>query len=406
MHRGWDIDGDGIEEPYVITVDYETRQVLRITDRRYYDWQGRVQTIEYFTKYGLLPNPEGFYDLGFGILITGLNEAGNAIINEVVDAGHLANVQGGFISRRSGIKRGKLTFKRGEFQEIDTYVDDLKKAIFTFDFKGPNQTLYAVLGLIYEYSKLVSSISETMTGQLPASDTPATTVMALIEEGRKVFSTIHKRLHRSFKKELSKLFRLNSIFLDEKLYFMVLGDAAQPQRDPATGQPIMEQIGKTDFANTIDVVPVSDPTIISRAEKVLKAQQAYQLTLSSPLTSSNINAIYVAQKALYEALELPNVAELLQPPGPPPDMTPEDENADMLREKPAHALMQQDHMHHIGIHDEMTNSAYGEQMSPAAKKLSESHRREHISFQYRLDAAAAQQNAMAMQAMAAAGRLR
>lgn len=381
QHRGWDLDGDGIEEPYVITVDYATRKVWRITDRRFADWKGDIQTIEYFTKYDLIPDPEHFYGLGFGILLTGINEAANEIVNEVIDAGHLANMQGGFISRRSGIKRGSLTFKRGEFKEVDTYIDDLKKAIFSFDFKGPNQTLYAVLGLLYEYSKLVSSVSETMTGQLPASDTPASTVMALIEEGRKVFSSIHKRIHRAFKKELSKLFRLNSIFLDERTYFLLIGTDRIPVMDE-NGRTIEIPIGRSDFTNKIDVIPVSDPMITSRAEKVMKAQTAYQLTLTSPLTASNQNAIFEAQKALYEALEIPNWSSILQPPPPPPDLSPEDENAQMIQEKPVTALPHQDHLHHIGVHDQFVNGEFGMELSPTTKQLLQQHRQQHLAGLY------------------------
>jgi hypothetical protein len=381
QHRWWDLDGDGLAEPVVITVDYESQMVVRITDRRYYDWQGNMQTLEYFTHYYLIPNPEGFYGLGFGILLSGLNEAANEIVNEVIDAGHLANMQGGFITRRSGIKRGSLLFKRGEFKEVETYVDDLKKAIYSFDFKGPNQTLYAVLGLLFEYSKLVSSVSETMTGQLPASDTPATTVMALIEEGRKVFSTIHKRIHKSFKRELHKLFRLNSIFLDEQRYFMVLGDNQQPLIGP-DGRPVQEQIGRSDFSNNIDVIPVSDPNIVSRAEKILKAQQTYELTLSSPITGRNGDAITKAQRRLYEALEVSNIDELLLPPGPPPDISPEEENAGIIQQSPATALPHQDHQYHMATHEELVNGPFAEELTPEAKKLLQQHIQQHVAFMY------------------------
>jgi len=254
QHRGWDIDGDGIEEPYAITIDYETGKVLRIVSNVEGD-----EEIEYFTEYTFFPNPEGGYGLGFTTLILGLNEAANTIVNEVIDAGSLANLQGGFYLGKSGLKGKDLKFSQGEYKKIDAFVDDIRKAMFTHEFKGPNQTLYAVLGLLFDFSKLVSSISETMTGQMPASDTPATTVLALIEEGRKVFSTIHKRIHRSFKKELAKLYRLNSLYLDEQKYFKVLGIKNIPD-----GQPV--PIGRVDYASTYDIIPVSDPNITSRAE--------------------------------------------------------------------------------------------------------------------------------------------
>ena len=375
QHRGWDLDGDGIEEPYVITVDYETRKVLRITDRRYKDSLGREKIIEYFTHYVFIPNPLGFYGYGFGTLLRGLNAAANTIVNEVIDAGSLANLQGGFVSKRSGIKKGSLTFSRGEYKEVDAYIDDVRKAIYNFDFKGPNQTLYSVLGLLYEYSKLVASVSETMTGQLPASDTPATTVLALIEEGRKVFSSIHKRIHRSFKQELKKLYRLNSIYLNEVEYFRILGDKNIPQGDST-------KIGKADFIDTLDIIPVSDPNITSRAEKILKAQQVKQEIMSNPLTSNNEKAIYVATRKLFEALDVQNIDELFPPPPEPQDIPPIEENSMIITEKTPTPLPQQDHAEHIQVHTNLGEGAFGSQLSPQAKNILEYHIKEHLGMLY------------------------
>lgn len=373
QHREWDVNGDGIAEPVVITVDLLDKKVLRITNRTSYDDTGKEQTIEYFTKYGFFPNPEGFYDLGFGTLIRGLNESANTIVNEVIDAGSLANLQGGFISKRSGMKKGDLKFKMGVYQEVDMRVDDMQKAIYSFNFRGPNQTLYAVLGLLYEYSKLVSSISETMTGQLPASDTPASTVLALIEEGRKVFSSIHKRIHRAFKQELKKVYRLNGIFLNEKEYFKALGDNNVPQGDTL-------QAGRADFIGTLDVIPVSDPNITSTAEKIMKAEQA--LKNVTQFDGGNAQALFNARKRFFEALEVPNISELLVPPPPPPDLAPEEENAAMIAERPATVLPQQDHMHHLEVLEDLISGAYAGQLTSTAKKLVERHRLDHVAAHY------------------------
>lgn len=375
QHRNWDLDGDGIAEPYVITVDSETQKVLKITDRTFVDVFGRELIIEYFTHYIFIPNPEGFYALGFGAFLQGLNEAANTIVNEVIDAGSLANLQGGFVSKRSGLKKGDLKFKIGEWKEVDTYLDDMRKAIYSFDFKGPNETLYAVLGLLYEYSKLVSSISETMTGQLPASDTPASTVLALIEEGRKVFSAIFRRIHSSFKRELKKIQRLNSVFLDDRVYFKILGDRNLP-----TGPEMA--VGRADFASRLDVIPVSDPAITSRAEKVMKAQAIRDDIRGNPRTASDPMADYIATKRFYEALEIPNVDEVLKPPGPPPDVPPEEENATMFLEKPAVVLPEQDHYKHMKVHEDFMNGAFSGEMSPQAKSVIERHLKEHIAALY------------------------
>ena len=375
QHRGWDLDGDGVNEPYIITVDFETEKVIRVIKRSYEDSLGNAKVTDYFTYYGFIPNPEGFYHLGFGSLLRGLNESANTIVNEVIDAGSLANRQGGFVSKRSGIKKGTIKFRMGEFQEVDAYVDDINKAIYNFNFKGPNDTLYAVLGLLYEYGKLVTSVSETMTGQLPSSDTPATTVMALIEEGRKVFSAIHKRIHRSFKKELRKIYHLNSIYLPENIYFKVLGDNNIPS-GPS------EQVGRADFLDIYDVIPVSDPNITSRAEKVLKAKELLTDVRANPLTVNDQKANYIATKRYYEALDIPGIAEVLKEPGPPLDIPQEEEIAQMMMERPVEVLPQQDHLQHLRILENFINGVFFSDISPRTNDLVAGHEKAHKAQLY------------------------
>lgn len=374
QHREWDINKDGIAEDVIIYVDYETEKVVRIIHNEYKDEYEESQKINTFTEYGFLPNPNGFYPIGFGTLLKGLNESGNTILNEVVDAGALANLVAGFVSKRSGIKKGDLKFEMGKFPEVDTYVDDIKKALYVFDFKGPNQTLYAVLGLLYEYSKLVSSVSETMTGAMPASDTPAQTVLALIEEGRKVFSSIHRRLHRSFKEELKKLYILNKIYFDEIEYLSVIGERSNlvtPDSIPSLN----------DFKSFYDLQPVSDPNIISRGEKIIKAKETYELILTNPNTSTNSKAIDEAFRRYLITIDTPDIDILLEPIEPP-DLSPEDENAGIIKEKPATALETQDHIHHLQVHEELLTGPFASILTPPGTKLLEQHKQEHYAFMY------------------------
>ena len=376
QHRDWDLNGDGIAEPYAITVDYELRKVIRITSRSFNDFEGNPVDIEYFTHYRFLPNPEGAYAFGLGTLLLGLNESMNTITNEIIDAGSLANLQGGFIAKRSGVKKGDLKFQMGEWKEVDAYVDDISKAIYTFDFKGPNQTLYATLGLLYEYAKMVASVSETMTGQMPASDTPAQTILALLEEGKKVYSAIYKRHHISFTDELRKIYLLNSIFLSETEYFRVLGEKGVPMGDKM-------MVGRSDFTGDYDVIPVSDPNMLSRAEKVLTAQQLVTDIRSNPLTAQDANANYRATKRYYEALNIRNIDEILQEPQPPQELSPEEENAKMLTEVSVNVLPQQDHAKHIEVHDAfVTSPIYASELSSNAKNLFERHKKEHLAAFY------------------------
>ncbi len=376
QHRDWDLNGDGIAEPYAITVDYETRKVLRITSRSFKDLNGNNIVLDCFTHYRFLPNPEGAYAFGLGTLLLGLNESMNSILNEIIDAGSLANLQGGFVSSRSGLRKGDLRFEQGMFKTVDAYTDDIKKAIYTFDFKGPNQTLYATLGLLYEYAKMVASVSETMTGQMPASDTPAQTILALLEEGKKVYSAIYKRHHQAFTEEIRKIYTLNSIFLSENEYFRILGDKGLPVGPN-------ERIGRFDFIGEYDVIPVSDPSILSRAEKVLKAQQLVADIRSNPLTQNNQKANYEATRRYYEALEIKDIESILPKPSEPQDLPPEIENAKMLVEEMVEVLPHQDHANHVKVHDDFLNSPlYANELTANAKNLFTKHRKEHIAAHY------------------------
>ena len=394
QYRNVDIDGDGIEEPVVVTIDHATRKVLRITSRLATTVTGQAIEVDYITHYRFFPSPIGYYGLGFGQLLYGLNEAGNTILNEVIDSGSLANIVGGWIKKSSGVKRGDLTFQMGEFKELDIMVDSIDDAIKVLDFKGPNTTLYSVLGLLFEYNKLVSGVSETMTGQLPASDTPATTVMALIEEGRKVFSSIHRRIHRSFKRELQKIYRINSIYLNVKEYYQVVEDLLI--QDPgikqnmlmaavqgkAKTEAILVQKLSQDFAGDLDVIPVSDPTIISKAERMIKAKEVRDDVARSPLTANDKNALYLTTRAFYEAMEVDNVDAILQPPGPPPDIPAVQENGMFIKEQTSHVLPKQDHMSHIKKHRELIEGSFAEELTPTAKRIIEDHNREHLAALY------------------------
>ncbi len=372
QHRDWDLNGDGIAEPYIITVDKETRKVARIVSRETKDRDGNTITINYFTHYRFLPNPEGSMGVGFWILIGHINEASNTIINEVIEAAHLANVQGGFVTKRSGIAKGTIRVKRGEWKQVDSGTDDIRKSIFTFDFKGPSPVLFQILGLLFEFSKLVTTVTEVKSGGISTSDTTATEVLNAAEEGRKVFNAIYRRIHRSFGKEMCKIYRLNGIYLDEKKYLEVLG--MKPQQG---------SLVKADFMKEPDIVPVSEPLLINRQEKINKANIVLQNILQNPVTVNDINKQRKAYETLYKALEIPDYQTFLpEPPPPPQDIPPQEENALFLQEKDSVVLPDQDHADHIVQHEEFLESSFAEQLTPTGTRMLEAHKRDHYSYLY------------------------
>lgn len=372
QHLMYDLDNDGLQEPYIVTVDYKTRQVLSVQKRWIQDkWQPNIDVpVEFFTAYTFIPNPASWMGFGFGHLLEGLNESANTIINQLIDAGSLANLAGksGLISKRSGLRKGNIDITLGQFKEVDLSNDDIKKAIYTYEFREPSGTLFNLLGLLKAYSQEVSSVSDALLGKLPPSDTTATSMLAVMEQGMKMFSVIHKRLHRSLRKELKKIFYINSIYLNETVYFTV--------QDSNSKAITTLQSGKIDFNSNIDVKPTSDPTITSRAEKLIRARTVYDIAMQNPLISQNPESLFEITRQLLVANEVQNVDTILQlppPPPPPPDLSPQTEHAHFLSELAVEPLPQQDSFFHLNSHLTFRDSNWGTQLTSQGKNLLNDH---------------------------------
>jgi len=123
QHAWIDLDDDGYKEPYIVTVvDGLIARIVANFDETTVTTKGEtivcIEKIEYFTKYGFIPNPDGsFYDVGFGLLLGPINESINTTINQLTDAGTISNRQGGFLGRGIRLKSGETTFKPGEWKQ-------------------------------------------------------------------------------------------------------------------------------------------------------------------------------------------------------------------------------------------------------------------------------------------------
>lgn len=312
QHRRWDLDEDGYPEPYVVTFHLETSKVVRLVAG--FDLEdveltqdGRVAKItptEYYTKYGFIPSPDGgFYDIGFGILLGPIGESVNTAINQMLDAGHRQNAGGGFIGKGLRMKAGSVRLKPGEFMFLDAQGQAIRDNIVALPFNGPSPVLFQLLGLLIEASRDISATKDILTGEQQQSNVPASTTLALIEQGLKVFSAIYKRIHRSLKQELGKLKKLNARYMQPQEYFMVLDT--------------QEQVAIQDYQDeSMDVIPVSDPTVVTEAQRMGRAQALLPFA-SDPM----IDGMEV-KKRYFEAIGIENVEALWakQQPGPPPDL--------------------------------------------------------------------------------------
>jgi chaperonin GroES len=315
QHRLLDLDEDGYPEPYCVTVHKETAQVVRIVAR--FDQEGvqlndrdeviRVDAVDYFTKYGFIPAPDGsYYDVGFGHLLNPINETVNTVLNQLLDAGTLANTGGGFIGRGLKLKGGPITFRPGEWKPVDAPGGTIKDNMVPLVFPGPSPVLFELLGMLVEAGREVASVKDVLTGDTGEKGAmTATTTLALIEQGLKVFTSIYKRVHRSLKNELDKLYRLNRIYMSPEQYQNVLD----------VPPDILQQLQGDYAAGDVDVIPVSDPSVVTDMQKLGRAQFLTEMMM-------NGNPFLNGKEVTLRALKAANVEDaemLVVDPPPQPD---------------------------------------------------------------------------------------
>jgi chaperonin GroES len=306
QHTYFDLDGDGYPEPYVVTVDEASKKVLRIVARFgdkdiYLNDKNKIisiEAIQYYTKYGFIPNPDGgFYDIGFGRLLGPLNHSANTIINQLVDAGSLSNLQAGFIGKGLRIKMGESRFQPGEWKAVNAVGDDLKKQIFPLPVREPSQVLFNLLDLLLKSGKELASVAEIFVGKMPGQNTPATTTMASIEQGMKVFTAVYKRVYRSLTSEFRKIYLLNREYLNQEEYVSVID----------------EQIQQSDYQGPEDdIIPAADPASVSSQEKQAKLQSIMQI-----MQMGTIDPMWFTKQYL-DAHEIADSEHALRQPSPPP----------------------------------------------------------------------------------------
>ena len=315
QHTYLDLDDDGYQEPYVVTFHMETGKVLRIAARfteetMTFNEEGdlvKIEPLHYYTKFGFIPNPDGgFYDLGFGHLLGPINESVNTLINQLIDSGSLNNLQGGFLGKSLKVRMGEQSFRPGEWKGVNSTGDDLRKQIVPLPTKEPSNVLFQLMGSLITSGKELASVAEIFVGKMPGQNTPATTTMATIEQGMKVFTAVYKRVYRALEQEFNKLFDINGTYLNPETYAEVVD----------------VNVGPNDFKRTsYQICPGADPTAVSQTEKLLKAQGLMEM-----LPLGILDPVKVGLRLL-EAQEQPNYMELLnqqvaqtgQMPPPPPD---------------------------------------------------------------------------------------
>ena len=358
-----DLETEGRRAPYILTIDETSSKVLSL----YRNWESgdeKLEKLDWYVEFKFIPW-RGAYAIGLPQLIGGLSAALTGSLRALLDAAHINNSQ--TMLKLKGGRIGGQSDRIEPTQVIEIEgapgVDDVRKIAMPMPFNAPSNVLFQLLGWLTDAAKGVVTTSEEKIGEAN-NNMPVGTTQALIEQGAKVFSSIHARLHRSQAKSLAIVSRINHWYLDEM--------------DNQSG----EEIKVRDFAANNDVRPVSDPNIFSETQRLAQNQALLQMATSAPPGMFNIRAVY--QRVL-EQLKIPGVNEVLPNPLGANESNPALENVSMTMGRPAAAYPDQDHIAHIKIHLEYAqNPAYGGNpvIGPTFAPHALEHIKQHLTLHY------------------------
>jgi hypothetical protein len=348
----------GIRLPYIVTMDADSGQILSLV-RNYREQDPLRRKRDFFVHYKFLPG-FGFYGFGLLHMIGGLSRAATSILRQLIDAGTLSNLPGGFKARGVRIRNDDEPVNPGEFRDLDVPGGDIRNALMPLPYKEPSATLGQLLGVVVDSGRRFAQVADTKVADVN-SQAPVGTTVALIEQGSKVISSIHKRLHYAQKAEFRML---AEIFANNPVpYPYQIGPNIDPQ--------IMAQ----DFDGRVDILPVSDPSIFSMAQRLSLAQTQLQLAQAAP----EMHNLYEAYRRMYDALDIKNIDAILPPPQPPQPVDPGMENSMALKGMPSQAFKEQDHRAHIRVHAALLQSP-SIQTNPQAFGILQAHIQEHVSL--------------------------
>ena len=356
-NTGPDGEPTGLKLPYVVTLEQGTGKILSIY-RNYLQDDPMFMRQKYFVHYKFLPGL-GFYGFGLVHMLGGLTRTATAALRALLDAGTLSNLPAGFKSRGLRVRDDEEPLMPGEFRDVDAPGGDLRNALMPLPYKGPDGTLFQLLGYVVDAGRRFAAIADMKVGDGSQAN-PVGTTMALLEQGSKVMSGIHKRCHNAQKQEFELLAKLFATSLPPEYPYNVVGGN--------------RGIKVTDFDERVDVQPVSDPNIFSMSQRIMLAQTQLQLAQSNP----ELHNLYEAYRRMYMALGVQQIENILPPPMPPQPMDPGVENSQSLMMGQLTVFPDQDHVAHIEAHRAFMSS-YLVRNNPQVMTVLQAHIVEHIS---------------------------
>jgi hypothetical protein len=355
--------------PYVVTIDKETETVLSIRRNWNPDDKKKLKR-NHFVHYSYVPG-FGFYAFGLIHLIGAFAKSGTSLIRQLVDAGTLSNLPGGFKTKGLRVKGDDTPISPAEWRDVDVASGTMRDNIMPLPYKEPSQVLYSLLGTIVDEGRRFAGMADMKVSDMSAQ-APVGTTLAILERTLKMMSAVQARVHYAMKREFQLLKGIIRDYTPDTYSF-----------EPEEGG---RRAKKSDYDN-VDVIPVSDPNAATMAQKIVQYQAVIQLAQGAP----HIYDLPYLHRQMLEVLGIKNANKLV-PLKDGDDMKPRDpvsENMDVLNGKPVKAFLYQDHEAHIAVHmaamqDPKMAALVGQNPNAQAMQAAAAaHIQEHLAFAYR-----------------------
>jgi len=364
-------DGEktGIALPYIVTIDKGTSEILSVR-RNWNQFDEQQKRREHFVHYGYIPG-FGFYCFGLIHLIGGFSKSGTMLLRQLVDAGTLSNLPGGFKARGLRIKGDDTPIGPAEWRDVDAPSGTIRDNLMPLPYKEPSQVLAGLMDKIIEEGRRFASAADMKVSDMSANS-PVGSTLAILERTLKVMSAVNARIYYSMKKEFGLLKNIIRDYTDPNYRY-----------DPATGTPGAKQ----DDYNKVNLIPVADPNAATMAQKVVQYQAVMQMAQQNP----DIYDLPELNRQMLEVLGVKNINKLIPNKEDVKQVDPVSENMNIINGKPVKAFLDQDHEAHMVVHLAFANDPKIRQLVGQSQKAGmiqsamEAHVAEHIAFQYRIE---------------------
>jgi hypothetical protein len=362
-------DGEptGIKLPYIVTIEKGSSKVLAVR-RNWNPDDETCQKRQHYVHYGYVPG-FGFYCFGLIHLIGAFAKSGTSLIRQLVDAGTLSNLPGGFKARGLRVKGDDTPISPGEWRDVDVPSGTIRDNLLPLPYKEPSQTLMALLGQIVDEGRRFANTADLQISDMSAN-APVGTTLAILERTLKVMSAVQARVHYAMKQELKLLKDIIAAYTPEEYDYQ-----------PTEGS---RRAKRSDY-DDVYVIPVSDPNASTMAQKIVQYQAVMQLAQQSP----QIYNMPLLHRQMLEVLGIKEASKLVPMEEDQKPTDPVSENQNVLMMKPVKAFMYQDHQAHIMVHMSamqdpkimslLKNNPMAQQLQAAMM----AHINEHLGFEYR-----------------------